>query len=157
MAATQPTKTRLHLAQPDDLPRLTAMVVAFHEEFGIAQDDETRAAALIPLLEGSPHGAVYLIGPRNSPVGYIAISFGWSIEMGGIEGYVDEFWIRRAVRARGMGSEALAALLPALREAGVCALHLEVDRESPVDALYARLGFRMRERYALMTAVLTRA
>ncbi|MFD0979732.1 GNAT family N-acetyltransferase [Tropicimonas aquimaris] len=145
-------KTKLHMARAEDLPRLLGMVASFHDETGIEQDDTTRTAALAPLLEGSPHGVVYIIGPRNAPVGYIAISFGWSIEMGGIDGFVDEFWIRPAVRDKGMGGEALSALVPALREAGVKALHLEADRESPVDALYRRLGFERRDRYCLMTA-----
>lgn len=147
-------KTKLHMAKPEDLSRLLGMVASFHAETGVRQDEDTRIAALVPLLEGSPHGVIYIIGPRNAPVGYISISFGWSIELGGIDGFVDEFWIRPAVRDRGMGGEALAALVPALRAAGLTALHLEVDRDSAVDALYTRLGFRKRDRYCLMTAIL---
>ena len=68
-------------------------------------------------------------------------------------------WIQRvavdpAVRGRGMGGEALSALTLALRDAGVTALHLEVDRDSPVADFYGRLGFRKRDRYCLMTAEL---
>jgi GNAT superfamily N-acetyltransferase len=147
-------KTKLHMARQEDLARLSGMVQAFHAETGIVQDEDTRLAALAPLLDGSPHGVIYIIGPRNAPVGYVSISFGWSIELGGIDGFVDEFWIRPAVRDRGMGGEAMAALVPALRDAGVTALHLEVERDSPVDALYTRLGFRKRDRYCLMTSVL---
>ncbi|WP_068115440.1 GNAT family N-acetyltransferase [Tropicimonas marinistellae] len=150
-------KTKLHMARKDDLPKLTGMVEAFHAEHGIVQDEETRLAALLPLLEGSPLGVVYIIGPRNAPVGYVAISFGWSIEMGGIDGFIDEIWIRPAVRDKGMGGEALSALIPALRDAGVKGLHLEVDRESPADGFYERLGFERRDRYCLMTADLRRS
>ncbi|MFV0360523.1 GNAT family N-acetyltransferase [Tropicimonas sp.] len=148
--------TKLHLAKTEDLDRVLAMVAAFHEETGIEQSAETRMDAIVPLLEGCPHGVIYTLGPRKSPVGYISISFGWSIEMGGIDGWVDEFWIRRAVRARGMGSEAITALLPALRDAGVAALHLEVDRDSAAAELYRRMGFVKRDRYCLMTARLKR-
>lgn len=149
-------KTKLHMAKIDDLTKLTGMVAAFHAEFGIEQDDDTRLAALLPLLEGNPLGVVYIIGPRNAPVGYVSISFGWSIELGGIDGFVDEFWIRPAVRGKGMGGEALSALIRALRDAGVKSLHLEADRDSPVGALYKRLGFQLRDRFCLMTADLTR-
>lgn len=147
-------KTKLHMARAEDLPRLTSMVEAFHAEHGIAQDDDTRRAALLPLLEGSPLGVIYIIGPRNSPVGYVAISFGWSIEMGGIDGFIDEIWIRPAVRSKGMGGEALRALIVALRDAGVTALHLEVKHGSSVATLYERLGFTRRDGYELMTAAL---
>ena len=100
----------LHLATSADLDRLEPMVAAYHGEEGIESSADQRRAALEPLLDGSPHGAVWMIGPKMSPVGYVAVSFGWSIELGGLDGVLDEFWIREKVRGRGMGSEALAAL-----------------------------------------------
>ena len=145
----------LRLASTDDLDRLVSLVERFHAQAGITQDDTTRREALYPLLEGSPHGAIWLIGPRSAPVGYIAVSFGWSIELGGLDGFVDEFFIRDKVRGRGMGSEALAALARALSEQGVRALHLEVDRgNEAAHRLYTRLGFASRDRYHLMTRLL---
>lgn len=142
----------LHLAKPDDLTRLQSLVTRFHNHEGIVQSDEDREAALRPLLEGSPHGAAYLIGPRQGPVGYIVVSFGYSVEMGGIDGFVDEFYIRENVRGRGMGSEVIRTLIPALAEYGVKALHLEVDRTNDkAKRLYGRLGFELRDKHQLMT------
>lgn len=144
----------LHLAKPDDLPRLQALVAAFHAHEGIEQSDEDRKGALLPLLKGSPHGAAYLVGPRKGPVGYIVVSFGYSVEMGGIDGFIDEFYIRENVRGRGMGGEVLRALMPALAEYGVKALHLEVAQDNAkAKRLYSRLGFEAREKYHLMTRV----
>ena len=142
--------SRLHLATPEDLPRLDGMVAQYHALEGIESDEEHRRTALMPLLEGSPHGAVWLIGPRMSPVGYVAISFGWSIELGGMDGFIDEVWLREAVRGRGMGGEALSELLKTLDAAGVKALHLEMANDNPAERLYRRLGFRRRD-FALMT------
>lgn len=142
----------LHLAKPEDLPRLQALVAAFHAHGGIEQSDAARARALLPLLEGSPHGAAYLVGPRRGPVGYIIVSFGYSVKMGGIAGFIDEFYIRENVRGRGMGGEVLRALIPALAEYGVVALNLEVGRDNPdAQRLYTRLGFVARQDHHLMT------
>gem|GEM_PF-369735 len=142
----------LHLAKPADLPRLQSLVAAFHAQEGVTQTDEDRAAALTPLLEGTPHGAAYLIGPKNGPVGYIVISFGYSVEMGGIKGFIDEFYIRENVRGRGMGGEVLRTLMPALADNGIKALHLEVGRDNEgAKRLYARLGFAPRDCHHLMT------
>jgi ribosomal protein S18 acetylase RimI-like enzyme len=130
------------------------MVAAYHAEEGIPSDEAHRRAGLAPLLEGSPLGAVYLVGPRMAPVGYIVVSFGWSLEFAGMDGYVDEFWIRPGVRGRGMGSEVLAALVPALEAAGLRALHLEVGAgNASARRLYARHGFALREGFHLMTRV----
>lgn len=142
----------LRLATTDDLDRLLPLVAGFHAEAGIEQNDETRRGALIPLLEGSPHGAIWMIGPRVAPVGYVAVSFGWSIEFGGIDAFLDEIYVRERVRGRGMGSEALAALSRALSGQGVKAMNLEVDADNErARALYERMGFQSRNRYHLMT------
>lgn len=142
----------LHLAKPDDLPRLQSLVARFHEQKNLDQTDDAREAALRPLLDGSPHGVAYLIGPRQGPAGYIIISFGYSVEMGGITGFVDEFYIRPSIRGRGMGSEVLRKLMPALADYGVMALRAEVERDTPDAArLYSRLGFEAQQDHHLMT------
>ncbi|MDU8926542.1 GNAT family N-acetyltransferase [Alisedimentitalea sp. MJ-SS2] len=142
----------LQLARPDDLPKLEALVAAYHVFSGIETTQDGRNAALMPLLEGIPHGVAYLIGPRVAPVGYIIISFGYSVEMGGMDGFIDEFFIRERVRGRGMGSEVLLSLLPALESHGIKALHLEVDRDDEAaQRLYQRAGFKPRDKYHLMT------
>ena len=142
---------KLHLCGADALGRLDPMVAAFHAEIGMASDAEHRRAALLPLLEGSPYGALYLIGPERAPVGYLAVTFSWSLEFGGMEALLDEIWIRPAVRGRGMAAEALEALIRALKPTGMTAISLEVERAGPSDRLYRRLGFESRERYMLMS------
>ncbi len=147
--------TKLHLAGPDDMDRLLSLTQAFHAEMGIETDADHRSRALAPLLDGSPHGAVYIIGPQRAPVGYVIICFGWSLEFGGMDGFVDEIYIRPAVRGRGMASDVLYSLPRALKEAGLTALHLEVDRnDEAAQRLYRRAHFAPRERYMLMTRVL---
>lgn len=144
--------TALHLAKPDDLDRLAALVTAFHAEEGLESTDETRRAAIAPLLDGIPHGAAYLIGPSRAPMGYVIVTFGWSLEMGGMDAFVDEIYLRPAVRGRGIASEILISLPKALAQAGVRALHLEVDRDNEAAArLYTRAGFKARDRYMLMS------
>lgn len=142
----------LHLAGGEDLERLLPMVARYHEGEGIEMSEDVRAAALTPVLSGSPLGAVWFIGPKMAPVGYVAVSFGWSIEMGGMDAFIDELWVREKVRGRGMASEALTALIPALESAGVKALHLEVADGNPAERIYKRAGFKRRT-FTLMTRV----
>ncbi len=144
--------TILRLAGPEDLDVLAGLVARFHEEYGLERTDEQRKSALLPLLEGSPHGAAYLIGPARAPVGYVVVTFGWSIEIGGLDGFIDEIWIRPAVRGRGIGTEALLTLCRTLKNTDLKALHLEVDRDDKAtQTLYKKAGFALRDRYALMT------
>ena len=139
----------LHLAGAGDLDRVLPMVARCHADMGLDSTEDTRLAAVQPLLKGSPLGAIWLIGPKMSPVGYVAVGFGWSIELGGMDGFIDELWVRDKVRGRGMGSEALAALQKALGEAGIKALHLEAANAG-ASRIYKRAGFRQRP-HPLMT------
>jgi ribosomal protein S18 acetylase RimI-like enzyme len=145
----------LHLARPEDLAKLMGLVAAFHAEAGLDVSDEARAAALAPLLEGSPHGAVYLVGPSKGPIGYIVVTFGWSVEFGGLDGFIDEIFIRPAIRGRGIASEVITSLCTMLKSVEMKALHLEVDPSTETAMrLYRRCHFRPREGYVLMSRVL---
>lgn len=144
--------TALHLAGLDDLDRVLTLVTAFHTEEGLQSTDEVRRAGVEPLLTGIPHGCVYLIGPARAPLGYVIVTFGWSVEFGGMDGWVDEIYIRPAVRGRGIAGSVLHDLPKALAQAGVKALHLEVDHDNePAQRLYARARFQPRDRYVMMT------
>ncbi len=144
--------TAVTLAKPGDIDRILPLVAAFHTEMGIVQDDAARHAAVAPLLDGSPHGAIYIAGPVRAPIGYAAISFGWSLEFGGLDGILDEIYIRPGVRGRGIGSEMLAALPRALGAAGLRALHLEVARDdAKARGLYGRMHFAPRDGHILMS------
>jgi ribosomal protein S18 acetylase RimI-like enzyme len=139
-------------AGPEHLSRLLPMVAAYHEFEGIDSTDSRRRAALEPMLRGTPLGAVWLIGPKMSPVGYVAVGLGWSIELGGPDAFVDELFIREAVRGRGMGAQALDALAVEMGKRGVVALHLEVANDNTrALSFYARRGFSRRDKYFLMT------
>lgn len=144
--------TALHLARAQDLDRLLPLVKAYHSEVGIALEPDARTEAILPLLVGSPLGAVYLIGPARAPVGYAVITFGWSVEFGGMNACIDELFIRLAVRRRGMGSDVLMALPRALADAGVRAFHLSADQNNAAaQRLFARAGFTPRTHTALMS------
>jgi ribosomal protein S18 acetylase RimI-like enzyme len=142
----------LTAAGPEHLSRLLPMVEACHATVGISSSDSRRRAALEPLLRGTPLGALWLIGPKMAPVGYVAVGLGWSIELGGPDAFVDELFIRESVRGRGMGAQALDALAVELGKRNVVAVHLEVSLDdSRAVSFYARRGFARRDGYSLMT------
>jgi len=134
--------TALTLAREGDLDRLLPMLAARAAEAGRDADMAALRAALLPLLEGGPHGAVYLVGPARAPIGYVALSFGWSLAAGGLVARIDEMHIRRAVRGRGIGGEVLGSLPRALGAAGLRAIEIETGRgETRLRALLERRRF----------------
>ena len=138
--------TALTLARQGDLERLLPMVATRAAELGSAGEAAATRAALLPLLEGCPHGAVYLVGPPRAPIGYVVLSFGWSLMAGGLTARIDEMHIRRAVRGRGIGTEVLGSLPRALAGAGLRAIEVEAGRdESRLRALFERRRFHPQD------------
>jgi GNAT superfamily N-acetyltransferase len=147
--------TAIHLAGADDMDCVIGLMARYHSERALPHDDTHRRRAAMPLLNGSPHGAVWLIGPQRAPLGYVLISFGWSVAMAGIEGFVAEVFIRPSVRGRGIGTEVLHAIAVSLTQSGVKALHVRLDQADSAAARFcARVGFAPRPETVLMTDVL---
>lgn len=147
--------TAIHLAGPDDAPRLLPLISAFHAERAVDVDDTHRAAALDPLLQGSPLGAAWLFGLAKAPTGYTLITFGWSMQHGGMIAHIDELYIRPNVRKRGIASEVLMAISSSLADVDVKALHLDVKpNDEATQRLFTRAHFKTRDQSSHMTRVL---
>lgn len=149
---TQPT---LQLADLTDLELLLPMVAAYHAFEGLDTSPEHRAQAVARLLGNAHLGRVYLVADAGQHVGYIALCFGYSIEFGGLDAFVDEFFLMPSARGRGIGGQVLDAVKNEARLAGVTALHLEVAHDNaPAKRVYVRHGFEPRDKYSMMSCPL---
>lgn len=146
--------TAINLGGPADDERLLSLMARYHEERGFAYDDDHRAAVAAPLLEGSPLGAVWLIGPQRAPLGYVLVTFGWSVRLGGMVAWVDEVFIRPSVRGRGIGREVLHAVAVSLGHAGVRALQVCVDDDARLAKFCGKVGFTTSTDQRIMTDLL---
>ena len=144
---------KLRLASLDDTGTLLPLMRAYHEFEGIDSTDAERLATIEPLLAGQKNpGDVWLIETDAGAVGYIALCYGYSIEFGGKDAFVDEFFIVEAERGRGLGRMALERVKAEAAKAGVKALHLEVARGNrTAKKFYVKAGFQPRERFHLMS------
>ncbi len=118
--------------------------------------DQARVAAITPLLGDNTFGRIWLISKSDRIVGYIALCFGYSIEFGGRDAFVDEFFIDETARGQGIGKEVLEAVKIEAQKLGVVALHLEVAcTNTRAKKLYSSCGFDARENFNLMSCTLT--
>ena len=145
----------VRLAAPSDRDALLALIAAYHAFEQIPHDADATARAIAPLLAQTDAGRIWLIEEGGQTVGYVALCFGYSIEFGGRDAFVDEMFLVEAARGRGLGKSALDRVADAARDLGVKALHLEVARANTrAQRLYSRLGFVLRDRYVLMSCTL---
>lgn len=138
-------------AKPNDLDRLYPLVTEFHALEQIKQTGKVRRSVLSKILGSPDLGRIWLVEVQNQLVGYIAFAFGFSIELGGRDAYIDEFFLIREVRGRGFGAKVISLAMSKLRQSNVAAVYLEVAKENgAARRLYRNAGFKLREKYHLM-------
>jgi len=137
-------------ATPLDVALLVDLMAEFYAESAYPVDRERATVAFATLLGDDRLGRAWLIESAGEVVGYLVVTLGYSMEYGGVDGFVDDLFIREGFRGSGLGTLAIAAARAFCEERGVRALHLEVDRGNAVaQQLYRRAGFEGNERQLL--------
>lgn len=135
-----------------DIGGLLGFSEALYREDGTARFERRRAeAGFRQLMEDGSFGCVWMIDVDGRSVGYVALTWGFSIEHWGRVGLVDELYVLPDHRGRGLGAAAMELAERSCRERGVKAVQLEVSRANVrAQGLYRRRGFADHDRY-LMT------
>lgn len=108
--------------------------------------EEKARQALEPLLANAVYGLAWLILDAKLVIGYAVITFGYSLEFGGRDAFLDELYLREDYRGQGIGTRIIQHVLDVCQTHGVKALHLEVMAQNTrAQELYRRLGFELRD------------
>ena len=114
----------LRIASEGNINLLLPLVRAYHDFEKITLSDQKRIDALMPLLSDDELlGRIWLIYESGRAIGYIALCFGYSIEFGGRDAFVDEFFIKEEARGKGIGHEVLETIKWKADEFNVVVLH----------------------------------
>jgi GNAT superfamily N-acetyltransferase len=145
------SSSKIRLAEASDIEALMPLVREFYE-YERLQLNETRYAELARMLVAKPDmGRMLVVEESGALVGYAVIGFGFSLEFGGRDALLDEFYLREAFRGHGIGTKVVEVVEDLCRAQGISAIHLEADHfNARVHEYYKRMGFRDHERH-LMT------
>lgn len=134
-----------------DIDPLLALQREFYEHEGYPFDVDGKRRAMAELLANPAYGRIVAFEVDGAVAGYLVVAFGFSLEFGGRDAFVDELFVLPSARGRGLGTQALELAEHLCRENGIHALHLEVEfvNES-AKRLYARHGYAEHTRQ-LMT------
>jgi ribosomal protein S18 acetylase RimI-like enzyme len=147
--------TGFHPARESDVDSLVELESHFYAEEGYAFDRAKSQASISRLLREPNRGRIWVAAPHDKAAGYLILTFGYSIEFGGLDAIVDELYFAPESRRQGLGKLALALAEAACIELGIRSLHLEVERENvSAQDLYRKSGFKDHNRY-LMTKFLS--
>jgi GNAT superfamily N-acetyltransferase len=129
-------------ARVDDIAALGSLMTEFYAEaeFSLARAAAERAFAA--LLAAPALGLVWLLESDGQPAGFVVLTVSFSMEYGGLRGFVDDFFVAKRFRRRGLGRLALEAVKSECARREVRALLVETG-PSNQEALsvYHRAGF----------------
>lgn len=126
-----------------DIPILVELMREFYAEAGYALDEGWAGASFLALLEDDALGRVWVAYCDSQPAGYAVLTVRFAMEYGGLDGFIDDLFIRPGSRGKGLGRAALDALVAECGRRGVLALHVEVGRDNGVaQTLYRSYGLK---------------
>jgi len=141
-------------ALEEDLDFLLALQERFYAEENYPYDIAVARRATLRLLRESEFGRVWLAIHHEQPVGYLILTFAYSIEFHGLDAFVDELYMDPSARGFGLGNKALALAEQACIELDIHYMHLEVERRKVnLHEMYRKYGFKENNRF-LMTKAL---
>jgi GNAT superfamily N-acetyltransferase len=143
------------LAQFIDIDPLMELAQEFYQFDHIVFDDSV-VKAFTALLSDENFGLIWLICDHDRPIGYVALTFFFSMEYHGRCGLVDELYIREAYRGLGIGKQVFVLIEEHLRSQGMRSLSLVVDFwNDKAEALYTKIGFQREKRHLMIKHLAT--
>jgi ribosomal protein S18 acetylase RimI-like enzyme len=126
-----------------DVPALVDLMQRFYAEAGFELPGGPAAQAFDALLADPRLGGIWLAEvPDEGAVGHLVLTVCFSMEYGGLRGFIDDLYVQPAARGRGAAAALLSTARAAAVERGVRALHVEVGPENATARrLYERAGY----------------
>ena len=137
-----PVTFRVRPAAHEDVPALVGLMRAFYAESNYPLPVAAAAHAFTALLADDRLGGAWLAELDGVAVGHVVLTVSFSMEYGGLRGFVDDLYVRPQARRRGVGGALLAEVRDDCAVRGVRALHVEVGPENAgARSLYERAGY----------------
>jgi GNAT superfamily N-acetyltransferase len=125
-----------------DAAVLAALMSQFYAESSFALPTTAAVPTFAALLASPELGAVWLAQSNEKVIGHVVLVVAFSMEYGGLRGFIDDLFVARTFRGRGIGGALLAAARAGAVARGLRALFVETGLEDhPARALYARAGY----------------
>jgi GNAT superfamily N-acetyltransferase len=133
---------RVERATVDSVALLVDLTDEFHGEAGYRLDRRSAAAAFATILADPGLGMVWIAYDGGEPAGHAVLTYRFGMEHFGLEGWVDDLFVRPAHRRRGHAGRLLAAVREECLSRRARTMHVVVSRANePAISLYRESGF----------------
>lgn len=125
-----------------DVDQLVTMMTEFYSDSPYTLNPRRATQAFSSLLADERLGRVWFIQADSKNVGYVVVTFCYTMAYGGTSAVVDDFYIRPAYRGVGLGNAAMAEVRSYCESHGICSIHVETGHDNaPALAVYRLAGF----------------
>ncbi len=125
-----------------DIDRLLLLIHHFYQHFNYSYLETEKKITLELFFQSPNAGRIWLIQKDENIVGYVYLSFYFSLEFGGFTAFIDELFILPSDRGQGIGSKVINLVEQKCIELNLKAIHLESERtNNRATALYLKLGY----------------
>ncbi|HED38061.1 MAG TPA: GNAT family N-acetyltransferase [Ignavibacteria bacterium] len=140
-------KIEYKTADYNDIEDLIRLIKEFHHHEKIKFEEKKIVNALQVFFKNAHYGKILMIKNEHELIGYAVVSFVFSIEFGGLNVSLDQFFIKEKFRGKGIGTNTLKFIENECNKEGVQTIHLQVfkfNREA--ERLYLRHGYQELDR-----------
>jgi len=135
-------------AQVGDIGVLMQYMEAFHNFDHAEPFDHLPARMAMEKIVMQPEvGQVWLIKEARETVGYLVLTFSYRLEYRSRYAFLDELYVSRPYRGKGIGTVALAFIKETCRQIGIG--KLQQDNPAAL-TLYEKAGLQQQERTLLL-------
>ena len=125
-----------------EIPGVVKMMQDFYAIDGYPMDAVKSSELFADFLSDENLGKCWLIYDENVIVGYLILTFAFSFEYGGKIAFLDELYLAKTARGKGIGKTAVAFLKAEAAKLSLKLLYLEVEHHNyNAQKLYLAAGF----------------
>lgn len=135
---------RLWVAAPDEADAVAALLGAFRDWWGYSEPSDAALRASVERLTGDPAAEFLLAaaGAGSAADGVVQLRFRHSVWTGSDDAWLEDVYVRDAVRGTGLGRALTEFAIERARARGCRRIQLDVNTgNAPAHALYRSLGF----------------
>jgi ribosomal protein S18 acetylase RimI-like enzyme len=130
-----------------DIPTITQMMQDFYAIDNYPMDIEESKKLFQEFISNEHYGKSWLIYSEKEIIGYIILTFIFSFEYGGKIAFVDELFIKKTARGKGIGKEAIQFIQREVPKLSLKLLYLEVEPHNEnAQKLYLAHDFELHNR-----------
>ncbi|MBF6571559.1 MAG: GNAT family N-acetyltransferase [Candidatus Binataceae bacterium] len=134
-------------ARPADFAELLTLIRAYYRHDGIRFRPRLVEPALSRLLRSPRFGRIWLMRDGSKPIGYVAFTFHYDVEFGGVQGVITDLFIRSAYRGKKLGARAIGVIDAHCRSRGIGSMELQIVHGNRIaERFYRKIGFRKLDR-----------